>query len=361
MKVTLLAPDLHSNSLIGPYLFAKALSPRHDVEIWGPCPRGRRVWEVLSPMDLPCRALRLPRQLPTRADAAIAFNAMPASLGLGLWLRSRTGTPLVFYASDLDSAYPRPPWAVLDVCRARLLEGLVVRADFVASSSSALQRRFGGALIPQGCDTDLADPDRFDPAACRAELGLEPGLRYILFQGQLLPHKGVEDLVDVFRRKAKSAWRLLFVGGSSDRRFLGRFLKRIEGEPAILRRPWSRYSDSPRYLAAVDAVVIPQRGWDYARAQMPLKLYQAMAMEKPIIASAVSDIPEVLEGCGILTPPGDHEALGRALERLMDDPALGRSLGKRARRRCIERCAFPAIRPLLEEALKTARRRFKSA
>jgi glycosyltransferase involved in cell wall biosynthesis len=69
---------------------------------------------------------------------------------------------------------------------------------------------------------------------------------------------------------------------------------------------------------------------------MPMKVFDAMAMGKPIVASAVSDLPHVLDGCGLLVPPGDVDGLARAIGYLVSHPEEARTLGDRARARCVE-------------------------
>ena len=80
---------------------------------------------------------------------------------------------------------------------------------------------------------------------------------------------------------------------------------------------------------------------------MPAKLFDAMALGRPIVSTAVSMIPEILEGCGLLVPPGDAIALRAAIGRLLTDPGAAAELGRRARQRCAERYSFTAARTVL--------------
>jgi glycosyltransferase involved in cell wall biosynthesis len=70
-------------------------------------------------------------------------------------------------------------------------------------------------------------------------------------------------------------------------------------------------------------------------------------------------IPEILDGCGLVVPPGDVRALSDALRRLLADRVLAEALGRRARARCEEHYSFGAARrhlfPLLD-ALAAGRR-----
>ncbi|MBI3575302.1 MAG: glycosyltransferase family 4 protein, partial [Gammaproteobacteria bacterium] len=70
-----------------------------------------------------------------------------------------------------------------------------------------------------------------------------------------------------------------------------------------------------------------------------ITIAEAMSCGKPVIASHIGGIPEVVggeESCGLLVPPGDVTALAQAMRRLADDAALRARLGDGARTR-IER------------------------
>jgi glycosyltransferase involved in cell wall biosynthesis len=60
-----------------------------------------------------------------------------------------------------------------------------------------------------------------------------------------------------------------------------------------------------------------------------------MAMGKPVIATRISDLPLILEGCGELVPPADASALARAIQSVLDDPQQAVRLGQAARARCL--------------------------
>src|SRR5207237_2018361 len=103
--------------------------------------------------------------------------------------------------------------------------------------------------------------------------------------------------------------------------------------------PWLRatdeipFDDVPRYLAAADVVVVPQRATTDTVGQMPAKVFDAMALGRPIVSTRVSMIPEVLEGCGLLVEPGDPVGLSAAIARLLDHRHEAPALGRRARAR----------------------------
>jgi glycosyltransferase involved in cell wall biosynthesis len=155
----------------------------------------------------------------------------------------------------------------------------------------------------------------------------------ILFTGRLLGWKGLSVLlhamtflprserlditgsgqVDMWRRHAES------LGLGSDRvRFLG-VIPRTE----LLGR-----------LRQASLVVVPS----YMES-CPYSLIEAMALGKPIVASSVPGIQDMVSDgeTALLVPPGDPKALASAIQRIVDDPSLGRKLGSAAAEQATER------------------------
>jgi glycosyltransferase involved in cell wall biosynthesis len=103
-----------------------------------------------------------------------------------------------------------------------------------------------------------------------------------------------------------------------------------------------------------DIVVAPSRGeWT------PLVLMEALAREKPVVASRVGDVPEVVVGgeTGLLTPPEDPDALAAAVAELAADPMTAEAMGRRGRAHVASnfglRGSLEALRSEIDRALGT--------
>jgi glycosyltransferase involved in cell wall biosynthesis len=118
---------------------------------------------------------------------------------------------------------------------------------------------------------------------------------------------------------------LLVIGGGEDRDALERdaIAKGLSARVHFLgvRR------DVGNLLAAMDVFVLPSL-WE----GLPLALVHAMGAGVPVVASRVAGVPEVVDDgrTGLLVPPSDAPALGAALTRMFEDPALRERLGRDA-------------------------------
>jgi glycosyltransferase involved in cell wall biosynthesis len=137
--------------------------------------------------------------------------------------------------------------------------------------------------------------------------------------GRLTPAKNQALAVRVMTNIADAT--LLVVGDGPDRQALE------AAAPAERVRFLGTRLDARELLGAADVVVIPSRS-----EGLPLAALEAMAAGRPIVATAVRGLRDLLEDgrTALLVPPGDAQALAAAVRRLLDDPELARSLGDAA-------------------------------
>jgi glycosyltransferase involved in cell wall biosynthesis len=100
------------------------------------------------------------------------------------------------------------------------------------------------------------------------------------------------------------------------------------------------------WLALMDALVMAS----YAHEGVPQAVLQALAMAKPVAATQIGGIPEViLEGeTGLLSPPKDPEALALAMARLMGDGPLRERLGRQGRNLVVEKYSLERMAARVE-------------
>ena len=167
----------------------------------------------------------------------------------------------------------------------------------------------------------------------REEFAVPASATLVLSIGRLTEQKGHRYLLEAWRTIASvdPAVRLLLIGDGPLRNRLPAYARNIGlGDRAIFTG-WR--NDVPDLLDAADIYVHPSL-WE----GFGLVLLEAMATGKPVIASNVSAIPEVVINgeTGILVPPRDSKALADAICRLLEDVEFRRKMGGAGRRRVEE-------------------------
>jgi glycosyltransferase involved in cell wall biosynthesis len=163
----------------------------------------------------------------------------------------------------------------------------------------------------------------------------------ILSVGTLHEVKGQSYLVEACRllREARIELACKIVGDGPDRKSLSRQIASAglaEHVTLLGRRDRTEVAELLRTADVLAASSVPTRSGK--REGIPVVLMEAMASGIPVVASGISGIPELVEDglTGLLVPPGDPEALARALSRLHDDPLLRRELGLAGREKVVE-------------------------
>ncbi len=313
------------------------VGPQHGAGVWEPVARDGVRYVGVRAGRLPSFAAAVPALL-RAADGDLLYASKPrlGSAGIGLLQRRLGRRPLLLDIDDWEVGFflRGGPWGTagraLNWGNPRglpwtwLMERAARAADAVTVASRFLHERFGGTLIPHVRDTDAWRPGLTDPREIRARLDAADR-RVIMFLGTAREHKGVDDLAAAVAALGRADLLLALVGTDPDsaagRRLRARW-------PALRLVPPVAFSEVPRFLEAADVVVVPQREGPDTRGQVPAKVFDAMALGRPIVSTRVSMIPEILEGCGLLVAPGDPLALAGAIARLADDRALAGDLGR---------------------------------
>jgi len=169
----------------------------------------------------------------------------------------------------------------------------------------------------------------------------------VVFLGRLLPNKGVHVLVEGLPPDVT----LHVIGPESDpayRERLGALARGTPGKDVHFHGPLPDEAVIDRLgraMALVHPTPVDAQGSAGANELFGLALVEAMARGCPVIASDAASLPEIVAdgACGLLVPPNDPPALGRAISRLRDDPALWRRLSAGARQRVEERFTWDRV------------------
>lgn len=182
------------------------------------------------------------------------------------------------------------------------------------------------------------DPDRFVPGGTR-----RPGA--VLFVGRLLPHKGLDYLIDAI----EPPWSLDVVGEPYDPQYAATLRARAAGRPI---RFHGGVSDDRlvRFYQSAMVTVVPSvyRASDGRATMVPellgLVALESMACGTPVIATAVGSLPEIVRDgeTGVIVPPNDAAAIRAALRELCGRPERVDAMGRAGREHVITRFTWAA-------------------
>lgn len=193
-------------------------------------------------------------------------------------------------------------------------------------------------VIPSGIDTDRFAP--LAPADHRGALGIPADGPLVGIVTRMRVRKGVEEFLRAMAivRRTRPDARAVLVGVPALEPPLDALVA-AEGLEAHLHLLAPR-SDMPEVFSAFDLFVLSSHGEGMSNA-----ILEAMAMEKPVVATDVGGTREVVgEGVtGHLVPPRDPVALAEGILRVLADPARGAAMGRQGRAVVVERFSARAM------------------
>jgi glycosyltransferase involved in cell wall biosynthesis len=241
----------------------------------------------------------------------------------------RMGVPLVRSRCITDPIGSGPRAFIYEYgCSLIVADAGVIRDQLIRENGIAPAKI---RVVPSAVDLARFSP-AVDSAPIRRELGLGPETALVVNIGMIRSDKGQMRLAKaahlVLREFPET--RFVFVGKGAGSGRAEKRLRRaigdlgLSGRVSMLGYRW----DTPEILAAASMVVIASLGTEAS----PIVLREAFASGRPVIATRVGDVPEVISDGenGLLVPPNDIEGLADAISRLLRDHELARRLGANA-------------------------------
>ncbi len=205
--------------------------------------------------------------------------------------------------------------------------------------TSAMLRGRELAVVPSVVDLDRLRPG-VDVGTLRRDLRLD-GRRVMVFTGRLVPHKGVDVILEALARLPDDV-ALLVIGAGPRLSSLVRQARRLGVEARVRFCPAVSDDDLPRYLALGDVFVFPSQN---RLEGFGLAVAEAMAMGLPVVVADLPGVREVIEPGveGLLTEPLLPADLAERVAALLDDPALAHRMGAAGRRRAEARYGLETV------------------
>jgi glycosyltransferase involved in cell wall biosynthesis len=203
--------------------------------------------------------------------------------------------------------------------------------------------------IPNGSDPDLFDPAR----AAETVLDRFPDTFKVFWMGNAgTPWQGIELMLEVAEKMERRDRHVLFI------LVTGESLVTLPVRSNVLLLRQMSYSDLPHYLAAADACLCLYKPYDwisYGFYGSSLKLFDYMAAGKPVIASDMGQLAQVIRhGDNGMLVPDDSEAIIETMCMLKADRERGAQMGMRARQDVIGYYNWDRVAQETEAALAAA-------
>ena len=201
-------------------------------------------------------------------------------------------------------------------------------------------------VINNGANTDIFKP--IDQKQARAKLGLDDSKKYVCFVGHLAAWQGVEFLIRSapFILEKCPEVRFLIVGDGVMRDKLLEITSKMGLSDKITFTGRVPYENVPVYINAADVCVAPfimERNSKIGLSA--LKTYEYLACGKPIVASSISGVKDLIDlsGGGISVPPEDPGELANAVVKLISDEQTRTTMGEQGRKYVVKNHSWDGV------------------
>lgn len=266
-----------------------------------------------------------------------------------------------YYECRRVAADPERPFRRTELAAVRTLARMNVMAGTHAIALSQYLadnlREYGGPLhidiVPvYGVDVNVFRPSPYGRSAARAAIGLPANGSIILFGSRVAPEKDVGTLLAAFARllaERRDVWLLHRSGGY--RAFLEQADRAGVSARVIATDAVHPTAELPATYAAADVCVQASRA-----EGLGFSALEALACETPVVASAVGGLREIVfDGeTGWTCPPGDSDALARAIAAAVDSPSEAHRRAMAGREMVIERYERSRVFERLDRVIAAA-------
>ncbi len=209
-------------------------------------------------------------------------------------------------------------------------------------------------VINNGVNIQLFKP--INKVTCRKKLNIKTGF-YIGFIGSFKAWQGLDSLIEalkVIREYGYYGIRCILVGDGSWEKHLRVMVKQYRLNSEIVFEGRIKYEDVPIYINSFDICYLGKRNLEFGYS--PLKLYEYLSCAKPVIASRVKGLTEIVKNrkCGYLFEPDDVEDLASRIIESYNKKDKLPELGLNGRRFIEDRFSWEKIASKVQRVLMEA-------
>jgi glycosyltransferase involved in cell wall biosynthesis len=259
----------------------------------------------------------LPHVRAFRPDLILSYFLYPDGY-IALKIGKTLSVPVFAYSigSDLNN--------IADPASAMHTRTVLQQADAILGVSADLRLKAIAMGAPadrthailNGCDISVFHPR--DRAQARAQLGLDSHAEAVVYIGRMDLTKGLRELVEaaVSLHQSRPRMKVYIVGDGHQRDLVDQAIASRNAAAYVHALDGCSFDDVALWIAASDLVTLPS----YMEG-CPNVVLEALAAGRPVVATHVGGIPELMDdSCGRLVPPRDAAALATALAQVLDTP-----------------------------------------
>jgi len=189
-------------------------------------------------------------------------------------------------------------------------------------------------VIYNGIDVKTFDPNRIDSSQLINEFSISPKTKIVTTIASLIERKGhkflLQAAIDILKKFPNTLF--LFVGDGYYKSTLKQIVEKAGIKKNVIFAGFRK--DIQRILRITDVMVLPSLSEGF-----PDVILEAMAMKKPVVATRIAGIPEMIDdgGNGFLVPPGDVEKLKSRIMELLGNKKFANLMGERGREKVIDK------------------------
>lgn len=254
-----------------------------------------------------------------KPDIIIGFSILNSNLAIRLV--KKRGIPFVYYI--IDELFRLVPQKYFQNLAKYIESNNIKNADKVLSINEALREytiQMGAEkkktiVLPAGIDLEIFNPELYN-AAIKRKYGLNDEDIILFFMGWLYDFSGLKEIaLELSKSIEKFPNIKLFIVGEGDLYDELNSIKKEKLGNRMILMDWQPYENIPSLIAASDICILPAYNNEIMRNIVPIKIYEYMAMEKPVIATNLPGImKEFGENNGVIYVDNLNQVLDKASE-----------------------------------------------
>lgn len=307
-----------------------------------------------------------------RPDVAVATSPTLFAAMAGAWTGARCRAPFIMDVRDLWPAIFVELGVLKNRFLIRLLErvelGLYARAERVVTVTEAFRQNLVDRGIPagkvhtitNGADTDFWKPSE-KPAGLIRNLGLDGKFVVLYIGAHGISHALGKILDAAALLQGHTSVQFLFVGEGAEKARLIAYAQEQGLKNVLFLDPVDKEKVRDFYAAA-DVCLVPLRNIPLFKTFIPSKMFEIMAMARPIVGSVAGESAEILERSkgALVVPPEDSQAIADAVIQLQKHPEVCRELGEAGRSFVVEQYSRASLAGRYLEVIEAALSAYRS-